>query len=525
MKEIFIHSEVYADRSRSWVKMPLNKFRQEICACVMLTDICDGIMNNNLSPHRFTIDMDRYIDILQSMGLKQKHMYRIVMRLQNSLSDYFCCNSIGYYMREIGASAPSYYYITDRMNDIIEKMILNKSSYYGYNLESIKTGCEIIKAYEYKGAIYESYHDIVKTIPMKFGEYADVLKNVKRITNVYSVPKTGLDDALTQILGVCAYKKKYFKEMHTDTCLEHTAKLSVTGLRILKEYEQEKGTDKNTLHILNTLLVNSAPDGTYVQQYYRGTHGRLYQHGFSIQMLNKEYRELILSDYADVDIKAATFSILWNFARKNGIKDDSMPTLYEYTYDPDNFRQKILSKLQISDRYVTLKYVKDILNAIAFGARLNESRVVSDIKNKTQYSIPVMLKGYDNPETPLNIIGIDEIQKLVNEIKYITGKLVVKYSDSNNILYNSIGLKQEQRPRMNYGKKLSHLYQGAEVQVLETILDYELNGSHLIDIPYAIGLLLHDGIYIRKNILKEINRKMPLDLYIEKKLGYSLKFS
>ena len=78
---------------------------------------------------------------------------------------------------------------------------------------------------------------------------------------------------------------------------------------------------------------------------------------------------------------------------------------------------------------------------------------------------------------------------------------------------------------MPYGKKLSHLYQGAEVRVLETIMKYPINGKKLIDIPYAVGLLLHDGIYIKKDIVKTIDSILPLDLYIEKKLGYVLKFS
>lgn len=379
------------------------------------------------------------------------------------------------------------------------------------------------KVYEYKGCIFPSYHDIVKTLPVKFGEYAAALKAVKDITNVYSIPKSGLDSAITNIFDSRVFKHKFINS--NDICVEHTAKISLDAVKTLREYEMERAENKNVLHILNVIMMNANSNGTYKQQYYRSSHGRLYQHGFSMQMLNSDYRDLILHDYQDVDIKAATFSILWNYARENGIHDDKMPTLYRYTKEPDVFRATILKKLRYYDNDVTMKYVKDVLNAIAFGARFNESRVLYDIKNHTKYSIPVSLEGYENTETPLHIVSLNEITSLVEEVKYITKKLAKKFTDKSGALVNAKQLVQEHKTRMPYGKKLSHLYQGAEVRVLETIMKYPINGKKLIDIPYAVGLLLHDGIYIKKDIVKTIDSILPLDLYIEKKLGYVLKFS
>lgn len=523
MKEAFIHSEVYNDRVANWRTMSVNIFRHEICACIMLTDICNEIILGNANPQRFTIDTAKYISVLAAMGASQTNLYRVVLRIQNSLTDYFECISVGYYMKEAAVSAPTYYAVTAKLDKIIDKIITNKSSYYGYNLEKIDSGCKMEKVYEYKGCIFPSYHNIVKTLPVKFGEYAAALKAVKDITNVYSIPKSGLDSAITNIFDSRVFKNKFINS--NDICVEHTAKISLDAVKTLREYEMERAENKNILHILNAIMMNANSNGTYKQQYYRSSHGRLYQHGFSIQMLNSDYRDLILHDYQDVDIKAATFSILWNYARENGIHDDKMPTLYRYTKEPDVFRATILKKLRYYDNDVTMKYVKDVLNAIAFGARFNESRVLYDIKNHTKYSIPVSLEGYENTETPLHIVSLNEITSLVEEVKYITKKLAKKFTDKSGALVNAKQLVQEHKTRMPYGKKLSHLYQGAEVRVLETIMKYPINGKKLIDIPYAVGLLLHDGIYIKKDIVKTIDNILPLDLYIEKKLGYVLKFS
>ena len=523
MKEAFIHSEIYNDRVANWRTMSVNIFRHEICACIMLTDICNEIILGNANPQRFTIDTAKYISVLAAMGASQTNLYRVVLRIQNSLTDYFECISVGYYMKEAAVSAPTYYAVTAKLDKIIDKIITNKSSYYGYNLEKIDSGCKMEKVYEYKGCIFPSYHDIVKTLPVKFGEYAAALKAVKDITNVYSIPKSGLDSAITNIFDSRVFKNKFINS--NDICIEHTAKISLDAVKTLREYEMERAENKNILHILNVIMMNANSNGTYKQQYYRSSHGRLYQHGFSMQMLNSDYRDLILHDYQDVDIKAATFSILWNYARENGIHDDKMPTLYRYTKEPDVFRATILKKLRYYDNDVTMKYVKDVLNAITFGARFNESRVLYDIKNHTKYSIPVSLEGYENTETPLHIVSLNEVTSLVEEVKYITKKLVKKYTDKSGALVNAKQLVQEHKTRMPYGKKLSHLYQGAEVRVLETIMKYPINGKKLIDIPYAVGLLLHDGIYIKKDIVKTIDSILPLDLYIEKKLGYVLKFS
>lgn len=523
MKEAFIHSEIYNDRVANWRTMSVNIFRHEICACIMLTDICNEIILGNANPQRFTIDTAKYISVLAAMGTSQTNLYRIVLRIQNSLTDYFECISVGYYMKEAAVSAPTYYAVTAKLDKIIDKIITNKSSYYGYDLEKIDSGCKMEKVYAYKGCIFPSYHDIVKTLPVKFGEYAAALKAVKDNTNVYSIPKSGLDSAITNIFDSRVFKNKFINS--NDICVEHTAKISLDAVKTLREYEMERAENKNVLHILNVIMMNANSNGTYKQQYYRSSHGRLYQHGFSMQMLNSDYRDLILQDYQDVDIKAATFSILWNYARENGIHDDKMPTLYRYTKEPDVFRATILKKLRYYDNDVTMKYVKDVLNAIAFGARFNESRVLYDIKNHTKYSIPVSLEGYENTETPLHIVSLNEITSLVEEVKYITKKLAKKFTDKSGALVNAKQLVLEHKTRMPYGKKLSHLYQGAEVRVLETIMKYPINGKKLIDIPYAVGLLLHDGFYIKKDIVKTIDNILPLDLYIEKKLGYVLKFS
>ena len=57
MKEAFIHSEIYNDRVVNWRTMSVNIFRHEICACIMLTDICNETYVNFIKTLAFLAEM------------------------------------------------------------------------------------------------------------------------------------------------------------------------------------------------------------------------------------------------------------------------------------------------------------------------------------------------------------------------------------------------------------------------------------------------------------------------------------
>ena len=518
---LIIQHEIFKDRFIPTRKYSVKKIKEELCVSSILTDICIDAIYGRLNISSFTIDTDKYINLLFQMNDTHKNKYRFLLNiLQNTLSEYIQPVIKGYYYREIGISEPTYFTINKKLDTLIDRIFDNKSPYYVFDLNTLSYQYNPIVEYHYNNNVYTSYADILKSKKIKFGEYQTVLADIKSKTNVVYIECSGIDKQKID------FDKQYINN-DNNAVLYHSSKLSLTALYKIKEYELQYGTNNKTpLHIINNILQNINSDGTYTQYYHSGLHGRLYMHGYNLQLLNEKYREYVLNEYYDVDIRAATYSILWNYAKEYGIHEDDMPTITEYVTNVDLFRQTILKDLQIYDKNVTLKYVKDILNAYAFGARMTESLVMYDINHNTKYSIPVVTNGYSLKETPLNIVTNKKVQALALELKSIAKKLIYKHTDKSGVITNCLGLKlQRGQHRLKYGVKLAHIYQGAEVRVLKTLMNYQFNGTPLIKIPNAIGLLLHDGLYIQKQIYNAICSTEPFEIFLEKKLGYTLKFS
>ena len=66
------------------------------------------------------------------------------------------------------------------------------------------------------------------------------------------------------------------------------------------------------------------------------------------------------------------------------------------------------------------------------------------------------------------------------------------------------------------GKRIAHLYQSIESQVLMKVLEYD-------KVAENTGLLLHDGIYIRKSYISKINI-IDISNFIHDKLGYKILY-
>lgn len=316
------------------------------------------------------------------------------------------------------------------------------------------------------------------------------------------------------------YERIYFEKLYSKSVLSHKVYIICDDLKkLIKEVKE-----KEIKRILKFISKHCIDNKYFVTHYFKSEHGRYYAIGPSLQYLPKKYRDKVLSEYTAVDINAATYSILRNYAREHNISDVEIPTIIEYVKDKKTFRDRLYQELKQEDDELEYDYIKYILNAIAFGANINEIYILNDIKTNKNKSIPVQASGWTNISTPLNIVAHPLVKNLQKEISYILKIVSENHKEKNGkktCLINSCNQKLELSRKISRGKKLAHLYQSIEADILLTLANYEIDGEKLLDKDGAIGLLLHDGLYIKTELYERIGTDRLTDL-IKEKLNYTI---
>lgn len=547
---IFIHPIVY-DKviKEKWIHQyrRVSTMKLDILKAVILSDICNDYIHGHINPKFFEIKRDYYMAICAALNL-------------DIVDDYYCIMGIfrGFLGKTyVTISQPSVltrsfqsrqqYCVTEELVKLAEEIKKSGLPMRSFDPKKFKGKIGQCTFYKFEGKFYDSCHQIIKEhgIPDSWTEgyrkyWGHLMKTVDRqmiwtsdlelnceVNDPESLRK--IEELMKDQLGKQFDKRSKDEE---PVYVEHTTKINRENCQqILDHLRNEYGAKclyskiQRQMFTLNCILAHTDENGIMTQKYYESEHGRVYQRGYNLQGLPSEIREDILSDYACVDMKAATFSILSNYAMKQGIPAEEIKTLTEFSKDPDSFRKKIYTALQADDKHLKREYVKKCLNAMAFGANMNEYRVVRDICNGTRYTVCARFDGWHTSSTPPNMAANPIVKSLGYEIRNLTKKLVKKNTKKGK-LYNykkqPLQLKGERR---SLGKKLVHIYQGIESVILEALYSYEIDGQRLIDTDTGVGLLLHDGIYIRKDLLAKIDEAGGFSSYIKEKFDYDIRFS
>ena len=110
--------------------------------------------------------------------------------------------------------------------------------------------------------------------------------------------------------------------------------------------------------------------------------------------------------------------------------------------------------------------------------------------------------GY-NKTSVLNMCNTDEVQALVKELRSLGRFIIAKCTDEEkNYIINYYGNKMPLNTNPRFGMKMAHIYQSYESAILTDLRNVVIGNQPLGCIDNAIGLYLHDGIYIHKNIVK-----------------------
>lgn len=452
------------------------KYINAILKCVVLTSLVHRICTHEIDDGCFMFHYDFFKTIYEELNLSTKNFANNFKRnILNQLTEYIECTSTGFYIRATEDYMPSHYRITDKFRFFIDK----------YKSEGVQY---------YKASITE--------ILMKH-------------RNIFTQAKMEDPDRLTK-----KYDYNYQAPKKYD--LYHTSQLNYNEL--IKIQHEVDLYDPAWLICDGILELMPTRDGRLTQYYHTSPSGRYYQSGYSLQLLSKEYRGRVLSDYVDVDMKACAYFILYNLARQNQYEGD-LTYLNRMIADPDGYRKSVYERLKAYDRKVTYSYVKTVFTSIAYGARCYEKVVENDLKHKHHHSVPVRTDGYSKKDTPLELVKMEEVSMLKKEIERLGNFLVKKYTDQNGYITNA-SKKILNAKNKSKGESLAHIVQGAEAYLLSTLLNYKIDDCPIKYLPFGIGLLLHDGLYLKKEFFKKIQGDgLPsFAEYLEEKTGFLMKF-
>lgn len=451
------------------------KYFNAIIQCQVLSDIFHRYHIHGDIINNFPIYGDTYEYLYKAFGMNTDYISDKFRRnILKPLSEYLACTHKGYCNLAINSSDPSRYSLTQK-------------------------SINMLKSYENQGWKY---------VELPLNKIAHTEKNV----------------FVTIKENKMAKDIRHYEENPRNCKIYHTSILNYNALKNITK----TGNETHRLVAQNILSYMPDNSGLFTQYYFQSPTGRFYQHGYNMQMLSKELRERVLTDYTCIDMKACVYFIMYNLANKFEYQGD-MDYLSQMINNPDGYRQNVFEKLQEYDSDVEYSYVKNMFTAMAYGARCYEKVIANDMKHHKVDSA-IMTSGYTKKDTPIEFSKIEEVSGIQSEI-YKLGTFIVNECTHEDRLVNAAGMLMNKK-EANRGEKIAFIVQGVESMLLQTILDIpvELN-LPLKCAPFAIGLLLHDGLYVRKKYafantgcLNTSGGTCLLSQYLFERTGFSMKF-
>lgn len=293
--------------------------------------------------------------------------------------------------------------------------------------------------------------------------------------------------------------------------------------------------------------INESGIGVYRPKYRRSLHGRYYGSGNAVQMLPKWLRkELFGKYYVEADLGSAVVSIISNQAAAAGYGGD-LGELEEMVADKEAYRESLAAE----DCGISRDRVKQMITMIGYGCKCSSKRLMTEAEwcclvdqydiEETEYDIlstrsrSALFRGVEDSKEKMAIALWTETDKvssycaqMKNAGTFVIGMNTVKLN-GRSVVRNAWGteLVVPKGSRLSFGKKLAHIYQGAESKLLWTIWDkFEVEGRRLRDIEGGFGLFIHDGFGIRKDIAEKLgDPAKALRDFAKKEFGWDLKYS
>lgn len=259
-------------------------------------------------------------------------------------------------------------------------------------------------------------------------------------------------------------------------------------------------------------------------KYTRKDGGRFYSIGSYIQFFPKKLRKIVFSKYESIDMNCGVFSLELNLAKNLGYKGKT-EQIEKMVSDRKAYRESLVDE----KNHISYDDVKDKLTMMGYGCKFDTEKMIRtaaerynsvaeaeyyglDFAEPTYYYFSSMYKK-ETPERMLEIASWaynkPVLQELYEETKQLGKFLIKKHTkkiDGKKYIINSLGNKLpiNSEERKSFGCKLAFIYQSEESRILKDLADnLVINGKKISNVNSGIGLLLHDSIYIHKDLLKK----------------------
>ncbi len=338
----------------------------------------------------------------------------------------------------------------------------------------------------------------------------------------------------------------------TDVYIESTVLFDRDFLfRFLESDERAASLDAGQLRQLARMAEEGWTDedgnGMYRTAYRRSLHGRFCCVGGTAQMLPKWLRkELFGRYYVEADLGSAIVSIVVNEAVQGGYSGD-LSELGEMLDSKERYR------FSLTDEEGGIGYdeVKRMTTMISYGCRLNPKRMLTEAEwaaiqeaycvEETMHDVfasrsrSALMADLNTPAEKMAVARWASSDRVLGFCRQMhdAGMFVIGQNtfrtDGKSVIRNAWGteLVLSKGTRLSFGKKLAHIYQGAESKLLWSLWDgLKVDGVRIRDIEGGFGLLVHDGFGIRRDIAERFgDLAKVLHDFAEERFGWQLKYS
>lgn len=420
----------------------------------------------------------------------------------------------GFFMKSINSSESPCFEATENLYNFLDK-IDDSNEILIFDYDNISKKSKIVWNNGFYNSAKEAADYFFKDRKKTLSEYQEKIRCIQENSKTIDIVNSSIINRQKS-----HFVNKLFDDIRHDIIFSHYAKLDVDYI----EKKLKTNIPFDVAMLYEYLKHFSDDDGNIKINYYRSEHGRLFASTNMLQFFPATERRKILSEYAEIDISSAIFTILYEYSKQLDIDVSEFKELKKLVENPDYYKENLFSYLLPCDTELSKDYLKTILNSLVYGSNFSEKSVLTEISRGLKKSVLLYTKGFSDLSVPLTIAGNEHIQKLRNDVKEM-GKKLLECHKYDNYIINKQNQKMELIKGMRYGKKIAHIYQGIESYVLMKLTEFPIDNKKLIEYKNSIGLLLHDGIYIKKTFLDfDIISEKKLSEFIKNETGLNLKF-
>ena len=270
---------------------------------------------------------------------------------------------------------------------------------------------------------------------------------------------------------------------------------------------------QSLIHAKTLLAVAAVTGGIYPQRRKPSPFGRTYYEGVSVQNVHKELRRAMLGNCWEYDMRSSVVSWKMGYAKRMlsdaGLSPDvrqQFPATSLYLEDKADFMSTVRyftfeGNVSLTPEF-QLGLIKQALTAISFGAKILAKGWTDSIGN---WHNPALVEILQNSVERDRFLSDPTVKAFITEQKALDQYLfeLVK-REAPQLL--DLEILKTQSGRVSKSKTISYLYQHAETQAIDFVLDYAERYGHK---PIA---RVHDAIFFRNRLGVDLKSEIEIAL-------------